>query len=504
MLRAPVAWCLLLAAMPAAPAGAETTRARTPLARRLQALADNSPVARRAFWGARVVDTGSGAVLLENNAGHFFVPASNAKLFSTALALMRLGPDHRFHTVVLADQSPDADGTLHGDLRLVGGGDPTLSARAIPYSKDAAAGNPLAALEDLAGQVAARGVRRVEGGIVGDDTAYVWEPYAEGWAQDDTLWEYGAPVGALSFNDNALALEVSPGQQPGEPVRLALTPPLDYFLLDNRVRTGKKGEQAVHFERPPGSREVRVWGTAGSRSVHLLAVEDPARFAAWAFRDALARRGVVVSGGVATRHRLAAEVADLKSGVPQPPVEGVEMARRTSPPLVETLKIINKVSQNLHAEIVLREVARVRRNMGSRQAGLEEMRAFLAEIGISPQDAILHDGSGLSRLNLVTPRALTTLLEAMHRSPYREAWIDLMPVGGEDGTLAERFGGSAPARRIRAKTGTMTGVNALSGYAQTAGGRLLAFSILVNNSGLPSSAARRFIDTIVLTLAEWR
>jgi len=235
---------------------------------------------------------------------------------------------------------------------------------------------------------------------------------------------------------------------------------------------------------------------------HLLAVDDPAEFAAEALREALTRRGVAVRGGVRARHRHALEVADLKKGEPARPRSGVVLAKRISPPLVETLKILNKVSQNLHTELTLREVGRVRRQVGSREAGLEELREFLAEAGIAKQDYRFEDGSGLSRLTLVTPAAVIRLLEHMHTGAHREAWVDLMPIGGEDGTLEDRFKGVAEARPIRAKTGTISHVGALSGYAEGAGGRRLAFSILVNNYNGETSEIRRFIDRIVATLLE--
>ncbi|MGB9604962.1 MAG: D-alanyl-D-alanine carboxypeptidase/D-alanyl-D-alanine endopeptidase, partial [Bryobacteraceae bacterium] len=181
--------------------------------------------------------------------------------------------------------------------------------------------------------------------------------------------------------------------------------------------------------------------------------------------------------------------------------EGVELARRESPPLIEVLRVIDKVSQNLHAELVLREVGRVLRGEGSRAAGLAEMAAFLEEAGVPRGEYRFLDGSGLSRLNLVTPAAVVRLLAWMYRSPHWEAWISLLPVGGEDGTLSGRFGGAARARRIHAKTGTLSLSNALSGYAQSRRG-MLAFAIMANNAVAPASEVRAVIDKIALLAAE--
>ncbi len=274
-----------------------------------------SPAARGAFWGIQIVDLGSGRTLYELNPDRFFVPASNTKLFSTALALTRLGPDFAFQTRVLADSPPDAEGRIHGTLRLVGGGDPNLSARAIPYRMGPVTGNPLAAIEDLADQVVAHGVKRIDGGIVGDDTWYLWEPFGEGWAIDDPQYEYGAPVSALTVNDNALTLGIRPGAQEGDLAAVAWNPPLEYYRVDNRIRTvAVGGERKIHVRRDPGGLQVRLWGSIPLRDRGedlMLAIQDPAQYAAQALRQALEERGVPVGGGVTALHAFPNETPDL-------------------------------------------------------------------------------------------------------------------------------------------------------------------------------------------------
>jgi len=347
-----------------------------------------SAAARAAFWGIQIVDLGSGKTLYEMNPDRFFVPASNTKLFTTALALTRLGPDFTFQTRVVADGPPDAEGRIRGDLRLVGGGDPNLSARAIPYRMGPMTGNPLAAIEDLADQVAARGVKRVQGGIIGDDTWYLWQPFAEGWSIDDPQYDYGAPVSALTVNDNAVTLTVRPGAREGDQAALAWNPPLEYYRVDNRIRTGAAGgERSIHFHRDPGGFEVRLWGQIPLRDRGedlVLAIEDPAVYAAEALRQALEARGVSVGGGATARHAFPNETPDLAQAAAPAPVAGVELARRVSAPFIEDLRITAKVSQNLHAELALRAVGRARRNLGSLEAGVAEIQAFLAEAGIDP------------------------------------------------------------------------------------------------------------------------
>lgn len=476
------------------------------LADRIERLLDSSAVVRSAFWGIRVVELDGGRTLYETNPERFFVPASNTKLFTTALALTRLGPDFRFQTRVLADSAPDAAGCVRGPLILAGGGDPNLSGRAIPYRMGLSASAPLGPVEDLANQVAARGVRRVLGGIVGDDSWYVRQPYPEGWAIDDPLYEFGAPVSALSINDNTVELAVRPGTRPGDPASISLDPPVEYYAIDNRVRTAPAGTpRRIRLERDPGSRQVRLWGDISPRDrgeSFPLGIEDPAEYAALAFRQALEARGIVVEGGVSTRHLFPSGVPDSRD-VPEPGDSGaVELARRVSAPLIEDLRITDKVSQNLHAELALRAVGRARRGAGSLEAGLAEMEDFLAEAGIEAGSYSFNDGSGLARLNLVSPAAVVRLLTFMFRSPSRESWISLLPVAGQDGTLSSRFGDGPGAGRIFAKTGTVTHVSALSGYARRPDGAWLAFSILVNNYNGRAAEVRGVMDRICTLMVE--
>jgi D-alanyl-D-alanine carboxypeptidase/D-alanyl-D-alanine-endopeptidase (penicillin-binding protein 4) len=471
-----------------------------PLAESINDILKSSATARRGLWGIHIVNLTTGQAVFGYQQDRFFVPASTAKLFSSALALERLGPGYRFTTSILSALKPDANGRLSGDLRLAGGGDPTLSGRAYPYKKDAASGSPLGAIEGLASAVVAQGVKRVEGDIVGDDTAYVWEPYPEGRSQEDAVWDYGAPVSALTVNDNRISLVVRPGRRAGDPAQIRISPALEYFAIENRVVTTAGGRSDVQVARSNGSRQLRVWGTipAGAASEGLsLAVDDPAQFAATALWDALVRRGVEIAGKPVALHRLPGEAAPPGKGAP---VSGFEMVRRYSPPLADILTVVNKESQNLHAELLLDEVGRVRGREGSRAAGLELLGRFLAEAGVPLDEVQLVDASGLSVLDMVTPRAMTRLLAYMDRSENRAAWIESLAVAGEEGTLSQRFTEDPAAKRIRAKTGTLTHVSAIGGYARTASGDTLAFSILVNNHTAPASEVRAVIDRICMLL----
>ncbi len=470
------------------------------LSQKIPFLIEASPAARSAFWGIQIFDLSTGRTLYSLNSSRLFLPASNAKLFTAALALDRLGPDFRFRTRVLSQTAPDEAGVIHGSIRLVGGGDPNLSARAVPYRVGPATGDPLVHLEDLADQVAAHGVTRIEGGIVGDDTWYVWEPYPDGWAIDDAHYDYGAPVSALTVNDNSFTLTLHPGERTGDLADLDLLPPVEYYAIDNRVRTAPPGgAPKIWLDRQPGSRQLRLWGALpvdGPAQALVLAVDDPAAYAARAFRAALENRGIVVEGGVTARHRFPNEPAMSE------PDDSFQLASHESAPLIDDLGITAKVSQNLHAELALRAVARARGGVGSRQEGLDEMEAFLEEIGISGNAYSFNDASGLDRTDLVTPAAVIKLLRHMYASRERESWIALLPIGGQDGTLSARFPDVPGAARIHAKTGSLTHVAALSGYAQRKDGSWIAFSILVNNYNGPAAEIRSVIDRICTLILE--
>lgn len=442
------------------------------------------------FAGVEVYALESKKVLFKYNEDFLFMPASNMKVVTTALALMRLGPDYRFTTRLLREPS--------GDVVLAGSGDPSLSGRVYPYTKDSGSGPPLRALEALADRAVAAGLTRVDGDIVGDDRLYPYAPYPPSWTEDDILREYGAPVSALTLNDNTITINIFPGTEAGDPAQISLSPAIEYYAIDNRIVTVQKGGEArIRISRTQNSRQLLLWGSipAGHGSFSdQLPVDDPALFAAEALYDALARRGVTITGKAVARHR---SVHDDYA-----PEASVQLSARLSPPLVELLQVTDKTSQNLHAELMLREVGRVSRFMGTRESGLEEMTAFFKEAGASAGDARIEDGSGLARNVMVAPRLMTRILTYLYQSKYRDAFVSLFPIGGEDGTLKHRMKDSDEAANVHAKTGTLSRAIALSGYAQSKTHGWLAFSIIVNSFTAPPSDVRKWIDKIALDLTE--
>jgi D-alanyl-D-alanine carboxypeptidase/D-alanyl-D-alanine-endopeptidase (penicillin-binding protein 4) len=477
---------------------------------RIDQLISKSPALAGAFAGLQIVNLNDGQVLYQFNSDRLFVPASNMKLFTSALALARLGPEYRFTTHIEADRPIDGSGVLESDLLFVGGGDPSLSARTYPYQyqPDAppGAGYSFRAIEELADQLVAHGLKRVEGNIVGDDRRYVWESHPDVWSVGDATFEYGAPVSALIINDNSFALTLRPAERAGGLAQISLAPALEYFAIDNRVRTQASAERKLEFERTEGSRELQIRGVlpTGDPGVsQLLAVDDPALYAAVVLRDVLQRRGVAIHGQAVARHRFSDEMEERSaaSAKPSSVKARVVLAERASPRLAELLQVVDKVSQNLHAEVMLREVGLARTQVGSREAGLAEMQDFLqAEAGVSKDSYMFTDGSGLSRSTLVTPAAITRLLVYMFKSGYRDVWMSLLPVAGADGTLGRRFQDHPEARAIHAKTGTLAHVRAISGYVTAPDRDPLAFSLLINNYNAAASEITPVLDQIVLAL----
>jgi D-alanyl-D-alanine carboxypeptidase/D-alanyl-D-alanine-endopeptidase (penicillin-binding protein 4) len=418
--------------------------------------------------GVEVVDLATNQVVFSHNAQRLFLPASNMKLFTAAAALSQLGADHRFETRLLREPS--------GALVLLGGGDPTMSSRVYPYAKDSEPLPSLHAIEALADQAVAAGLRRVDGDIIGDDRRYAWSPYPESWTADDILHDYGAPVSALALNDNAVAIAVHGGSAIGDPVRVVVDPPFEYFTIDNRVKTGEAN--AVEIAHAPGSRQILLSGIIAQDTRRQIAVDDPALFAAHALYDALLRRGVTVRGRPVARHGVGAPTGEL-------------LASRTSPPLSQILQTMLKESQNLHAEMLLREIG-----------GLRALEAFVTELQIPSTEWRSEDGSGLARNDMVTPHAVVRLLQTMDAGSHGELWRALLPVGGQDGTLSDRICCLSQEVTIRAKTGTLSRATALSGYAESRGNGRLAFSILVNNFAEPTAAVRSWVDRLATVLVE--
>jgi serine-type D-Ala-D-Ala carboxypeptidase/endopeptidase (penicillin-binding protein 4) len=488
------------------------------LAKRIDALLAAEDVAR-GFWGIEIYSLDKQQSLYALNPDKLLTPASNTKLVTTTAALALLGPDYRFRTTVESAGVIGPDGRLTGDLLLVGRGDPNLSGRILPYNVKSQWVVPkLGTLEELADQVAQKQIKVIDGDVVGDDSWFAFQRYGMGWAQDDLMWPDGAPASALTINDNTQTLTILPGSSPGAAAIVTLDPDVPYYEIDNRVVTNGAGTgpRSIAMDRQPGSNTLVIWGSVpldDTGSSYAVAIDNPAKFAAMAFRGMLERRGITVLGKERAQHTLTANFpvhalnidgnggngkggSDAVATLVPPEPQRLIIAIHESLPLIEDLRVVNKVSQNLHAELVLRTIGRERGTVPTLEGSLGAVNTVLASAGIAPQEYDLNDGSGMSLQNLISPRALIKLLRYSETAPWAALFRSTLPVAGVDGTIADRFRNGIGQSRIYAKTGTLGHVNTLAGFAETVKGERLAFAIMCNNHNLTSGGAKRIIDKI--------
>lgn len=527
------ALCLLLIVPVQAAPQRKPVRTESSLGPQIRAVI-NQPQMSSAEWGIDAVDLESGKVIYSLNPDHLFLPASNVKLLTTAAALATAGPDYRFHTTVETTGKLDSNGRLLGDLVIVGRGDANISGRVMPYQvKTERISPPTLILEQLADQLVQRGLKMVDGDLIGDDTFYSAQRYGEGWSYDDLQWIDGAPVSALSFNDNVLFIRIHPGEQVGEKALVTTDPETTYYEIDNRIVTSAAGvARKIGVHRDAGSLKVLLWGSLplnDSGTSEAITIEDPADFTAQLFRGILEKRGITVTGKTRARHGDLAQFFDQPpqpaegrnhkqccSAVPvtaaqtqvqpaplvTPPNSPLVLAEHVSLPLLEDVRVTNKASQNLHAELLLRLISKLKGGDGSFEDGSAARRQFLLKAGLRSEDFFLLDGSGLSRRDLITPESVVQLLTYASRQPWGPNYEQTLPVAGVDGSLAERFQNTAASGLVHAKTGTLSHVNALSGYGETRSGRRFVFSIFCNNHNVPSSKVIGAIDSIVVLLVK--
>jgi len=458
---------------------------------------DESDLAQ-ARWGVFVMSLSDGRVLYSRNGDKLFTPASNMKVYTTAAALVLLGTDYRWRTSVYADKQPDSNGVIEGDVTLYGRGAPDLDS----YRKD---GLPVLALE-----LWEHGVRRVRGNVIGDESYFRGEMYGLGWQWNDVQWYFGAQPSALTIDANATELTIAPGSKFGNAATVKLQRENSYFHLTNNTTTGERAAPAtIGINRGLSDNEIRVWGefpTGGRGFTAYLSVYNPARWAATLFKEALLAQGISVDGEPRSRDFRAAE------GEKFDPQKAFEIAFTESGTLGEIVRQTNKESNNLYAELILRTLGKERgasapdpdprknRERGDDEAGVAVVRSWLNSIGIPINGLAIRDGSGLSRLDLVTPEATARLLVAITKTNTGSVFHDSLPVAGRDGTLKPRL--LREAGRVSAKTGSLTYDHSLSGYATTQNNEVLAFSIFCNDATGHSDPVR-LIDEIARLLVAY-
>ena len=488
---------------------AQSTPARAAdgeLARRIAQQIDEGEFAT-ARWGVLVVSLRDGHTLYARDAERLFLPASTMKLYATAAALDLLGADYRWRTSVYAAARPDGKGTLSGDLTLYGRGAPDLAARVTRST-------PVDHLKQLADALYARGVRRVRGRVVGDESYFRGDALGDGWLWTDVQWYFGAEPSALTVDGNEIMVSVAPGPQIGAGAAVRLVPETDYVRVTNEAGTSARGVRpSLGITRGLSDNEVRVWGELplGAAGYNVrLAVHGPALWAAQLFKRALQARGITVEGAAVARD------ARVRADESFAPARSVELAAVVSDTLGQIARATNKESINLNAELILRTLGKERgpsyapdpdpeRNARRTDdvAGTDVMRRWLSErAGANTERLALHDGSGLSRLNLITPASMVRLLIRMTESPAAQAFRDSLPVAGRDGTLAGRLRGARTREHVSAKTGSLTYVHSLCGYTETADGEPLAFAIICNEETARAQGTRG-LDTVVALLTAY-
>ncbi|WP_066664981.1 MULTISPECIES: D-alanyl-D-alanine carboxypeptidase/D-alanyl-D-alanine endopeptidase [unclassified Sphingomonas] len=463
------------------------------------ALAQDAPPLRdrvaaefaKAPFGARfglVVSDGTGREIVAIRPDERFIPASNTKIVTTAAAWWAM-PD----AMVAPDSTGGAAVRIEGkDVILTGRGDARLSSAADCVTN---------CLSQLANAIAA-GIRRVRN-ITGDATAFPDERWSSGMSWNNIPTRSGTANSALTLDDNELVATVAPGT-PGDAPRIEH---LGYVTIDNRVATvAAGGKTDINFDRLPFDRTVRLTGTiaADAKPQTLrFGIDDPAHYAAWRLAALLRERGVKVSGTVTSRYRALDAATDdpaRRTAPPPRPPEPVWLAALTPPPLAEDVRTINKVSQNLHAELLLRRTGLID-GTGSVTDGQQRVAAMFAAAGVPRTAFDFSDGSGMSTYNRIAPRGMVTLLDWITRQPWGAAWRETLPVGGVDGTLARRFRGTALEGRIFAKTGSINATNALAGYMLAKSGKLLSFAAYAND--VPGDASGTpMIDAALVVVAE--
>ena len=455
---------------------------------------------KNAIWAVKIINLDSGETLYQRNEELSLLPASNAKLYTSAAVLDILGPSFRYETSIYSD-GPLEQGTVQGNLYIRGTGDPSIGGR---YNKEK---DPKHIFRTLANELKRAGVRMVEGDIIGDDDAFEDAPLGIGWSWDDEPYYYSAEINALTYYDNSVQV-ILKGQRPGMPTLLSWSPKSSYVVVNNQsitVPADSSKDNEYSRVRNTNIIDVRSEIPAGIVDTSYITISNPTLFFGHVFRDVLVEEGISVKGVVR-------DIDDLAN---QPRYEMRrfrKLTTHTSPPLDELVETLNKESQNLYAELFIRTLG-VHHPIndpdidpGSAEMGLNAALETYARAQIDTSRIQLVDGSGLSRMNLVTANMTANLLKYMWNHPYatvRQAFYNSLPIGGVDGTLEDRFEAGPAFRNVRAKTGTLTGASSLSGYVSSKAGTPYLFVLMCNNYTVKTSEVRRTQDKIINLLSEY-
>ena len=497
--------CFLLAIYAGACASSSTTalaqdgtRTDKQLKQVLSSILDDEQF-RNAWWGVHVVDVESGREVYHHMADQSFIPASNTKLFTTAAVLDQLGPDFMYETTLYRD-GPIVDGVLKGNIIVRGSGDPVIGGRFND-------GDLTEAFRKWASTLKEQGIRTIDGDVIGDDDFFDDTLLGYGWSWDDEPYWYAAEIGALSFNDNCVDFSLV-AQQPGQPTLVEWAPHQTSFIQvsNQSVTLGEGSDLEEGYARTRDSNQFTLSShvPSGRTDYESLSVHNPTAYFVHVFREVLLKEGIAVTGRPVDGDMLSIKPDYANTNV-------VAITTHESVPMADIVGVINKRSQNLYAEQVLKSLGALRpmENMdylpGSAAMGVAASMHTFAAARVDTSRLQLVDGSGLSRMNLIAPSMTTALLQYMWHhddEATKEAWLTSLPIGGIDGTLRFRYKEGEPGRNnVRAKTGTVSNASTLSGYVTSVGGTTFAFSIMNNHYTIPTSESRSFQDALVNVLA---
>ncbi len=449
----------------------------------------HDPNFSNAVWGVVIQSIETGEYFYKRNENKLLIPASDIKLFTTAGALTLLGSDYKFSTNILMHGKIDGS-VLVGDLIVQGRGDPTISGRF--YNND-----QLAVFKKWADSLMNMGIDEIDGNIIGDDNEFDKIGLGEGWPWDKASYWFSAPSGAISFNDNTVDIIVS---AKGKSVNASVvtSPKTNYIVIVNNVK--KVPEDSVtniDVYRQLGTNIVTVFGTIKNQdsTKTFVTVNNPTQYAMVIFKQVLESKGITVKG-------FPIDIDDMPKPITQSDVKN--LFTFYSPSLKEIIKVINKNSENFFAEQLIKTIGLEENGYGSVKNGVEALRYVFLDMGIDPDNMIMVDGSGLSRLNLVTPMQIIALLNYMFKSKYFVPFYNSLPIAGVDGTLGTRMKGTRAENNVRAKTGYLENVRSMSGYVYTGDNEPVAYSIIVNNFNVPIKLAENIQDLVCLRLANFK
>ena len=448
----------------------------------------NDPNFANAFWGVDIQSLKTGETFYKVNADKLFSPASLLKLFTTSSALLLLGSDYQYKTTIYTDGNIK-NHTLHGNLVIKGSGDPSISNRFIDGSVNVV-------FEMWADSLKKLGIKKIDGNIIGDDDNFDEVRLGKGWSHEVINNWFAPPSGALCFNDNSISITIVP-TEPGMPADITIEPNSEYKFLKKVVTISSKNEPNIEISKKNGSQVISVSGLISKDSPakkFYVSVDDPTEYFLYSLYNTLTDNGIEITGAFFDKDDEGITVQDDNL---------TPLFSHFSVPLSKLITEVNKNSNNFYAEQIFRTIGYELIGYGDINNSLMMTEDILKKMGINPDNLMIVDGSGLSKLDLVTPKQVINVLSYLYKSDEFGTFYGSLPVAGTDGTLADRYKNTTGAKNIHAKTGYLENIRSLAGYLKTADGEPIVFCIIVNNFLVPSQLANYLQDKVCSRLVNF-